>query len=206
MTEPGQPSITTDQQQERSDQLPSTRPQEHLRYWLTVSVVLLAFVLITASIIVSMQDNTHPTTAHARVIVQEATIIGPLIQHNVPTATVRLTNTGSSPALKAKSRLVMTVWPSKTFPDWEMPLKLTTDVEPIGDITPESSIPKTVSLIAPLTDVQGMHLERKDWFIVILGVIAYTDGTGTLQETNLCLIWRNPADEKMSPCEKWNDR
>lgn len=99
----------------------------------------------------------------------------------------------------------MTVWTSPTFPDWKMPLQLTTDIRRLEDIGPGSSLSQTLSLIAPLTDVQGMHLERKDWFIVILGVVAYTDVTGTTHETNLCLIWRDPTTQRMSHCEKWNE-
>ena len=49
----------------------------------------------------------------------------------------------------------MTVWTSHTFPDWEMPLKLTTDAESVGEVDPGAVVSQTVSLIAPLTDVQG---------------------------------------------------
>ena len=50
-----------------------------------------------------------------------------------------------------------------------------------------------------------MYLERKDWFIVILGVVSYSDIFDNLHETKLCLIWRDTRSEHLSPCEKWND-
>lgn len=175
------------------------------KYVLIGSIALLAFVLIGASLFVSVRGRTHQTAERARLTVQEATIVGLLVQHNVPTATVLLKNTGDSLARATRARLVMTVWTSATFPDWEMPLQLTTEIRKLGDIDPGSSLSQTVSLIAPLTDVQGMHLERKDWFIVILGAVAYTDVTRTTHETTLCLIWRDIANERMSPCEKWNE-
>ncbi|MDF0673464.1 MAG: hypothetical protein P0120_03830 [Nitrospira sp.] len=137
--------------------------------------------------------------------VREATIVGPLVQHNVPTATVLLKNAGQSPALATKARLVMTVWTSNRFPDWDMPLKLTTDVEEIGEVGQEATLRRTVALITPLTDVQGMHLERKDWFIVILGIVSYADILGNPHETKLCLIWRDTSTQRLSPCEKWNE-
>ena len=86
-----------------------------------------------------------------------------------------------------------------------MPLKLDTDVHIIGEIDPESVVPQTISLIAPLTDVQGMHLERKDWFIVILGIVSYEDAFGTPHETKLCLTWRDTSAEHLRLCEKWNE-
>jgi hypothetical protein len=162
-------------------------------------------LLITVSIIVFVQGRTNQTSEHAWVTVQEATIVGPLVQHNVPTATVLLKNTGHSPALTTKVRLVMTVWTAHTFPDWDMPLKLTDDAETIGEIGPGSVVPQTVSLITPLTDVQGMHLERKDWFIVILGIVSYVDVYGKGHKTQLCLIWRETSSEHLSLCEKWNE-
>ena len=61
-----------------------------------------------------------------------------------------------------------------------------------------------LSLMRPLTDEQGMYLERKDWFIVILGLV-YSDIFDYLHETKLCLIWRDTSNERLSPCEKWND-
>jgi hypothetical protein len=152
-----------------------------------------------------MRGRTHQTAERARVAVQGATIVGPLVQHNVPTATVLLKNTGHSPALTTKVRLVMTVWTSHTFPDWEMPLNLTTDAERVGEVHPGSVVSQTVSLIAPLTDVQGMHLERKDWFIVLLGIVSYVDILGNQHETHLCLIWRDTSTQHLSPCEKWNE-
>lgn len=162
-------------------------------------------VLIVSSILVSMRGKNSQPADWARVMVQEASIVGPLVQHNVPTATVLLKNTGRSPARSIKARLVMTVWTAKTFPDWDMPLKLTADAETIGEIGPGSVVPQTVSLITPLTDVQGMHLERKDWFIVILGIVSYVDIFGHPHKTKLCLIWRDTSAQHLSPCEKWNE-
>lgn len=163
-----------------------------------------AVILVVISSIV-LRGKPPQSADRARVNVQEATIVGPLVQHNVPTATVLLTNTGPSPALATKARLVMTVWTSNTFPDWDMPLKLTTDAETIGEIAPGSVVPQTVSLIVPLTDVQGMHLERKDWFIVILGIVSYSDIFRNPHETKLCLIWRDTSTQHLSRCEQWND-
>jgi len=60
-------------------------------------------------------------------------------------------------------------------------------------------------LMTPLTDEQGIHLERKDWFIVILGLVSYLDIFGNPHETKLCHIWRDTSNEHLSPCEKWND-
>jgi hypothetical protein len=169
------------------------------------SIALFASVLTAASIIVSLQEKIRQTADRARVEVQEATIVGPLVQHNVPIATVLLKNTGHSPALTTKARLVMTVWTADGFPDWNMPLKLTADAEPIGEIGPGSVVLQTAALISPLTDVQGMHLERKDWFIVTLGIVSYVDVFGKRHETKLCLIWRDTSAQHLSPCEKWNE-
>jgi len=174
------------------------------RYLLIGSAALFAFVLLAAAIIMSMRKELHQSGERARVTVQEATIVGPLVQHNIPTATVLLKNTGHSPVLTTKARLVMTVWTANTFPDWDMPLKLTTDAETIGEIGPGSVVPQTVSLITPLTDVQGMHLERKDWFIVILGIVSYVDIFSDPHETKLCLIWRDTSTQHLSLCERWN--
>lgn len=190
---------STDQQQE-----PFVQLKRNPSYLLLGSVALFIFVL-AASIIQFMPHKPRQIADLARVTIQEATIVGPLVQHNVPTATVLLKNTGRSPALRARTRLVMTVWTAKTFPNWDMPLKLTTDAETMREIGPGSIVPQTVSLIAPLTDVQGMHLERKDWFVVILGVVSYADVLGNPHETKLCLIWRNTSTQHLSPCEKWNE-
>ena len=170
------------------------------KYLLAGSVV----VLVVVSNIVLLRGKPPQSTNLAKMTVQESTIVGPLVQHNVPTATVLLKNTGHSPALTTKARLVMTVWTASTFPDWDMPLKLTADAETIGEIDAGSVVPQTVSLITPLTDVQGMHLERKDWFIVLLGIVSYTDILGNPHETKLCLIWRETSTQHMTPCEKWN--
>ena len=170
------------------------------KYLLAGSVV----VLVVVSNIVLLRGKPPQSTNLAKMTVQESTIVGPLVQHNVPTATVLLKNTGYSPALTTKARLVMTVWTASTFPDWDMPLKLTADAETIGEIDAGSVVPQTVSLITPLTDVQGMHLERKDWFIVLLGIVSYTDILGNPHETKLCLIWRETSTQHMTPCEKWN--
>jgi hypothetical protein len=169
------------------------------------AIALLAFILIAASIIVSMRGKTPQTAERARVTVQKATIVGPLVQHNTPTAIILFHNRGGTPAGATQIRLVMTVWTSNRFPDWDMPLKLTTDAERVGEIDPSAVVPQTVALIAPLTDVQGMHLERKDWFIVILGIVSYADTFGNPHETNLSLIWRDASTERLSPCEKWSE-
>ena len=170
------------------------------KYLLAGSVV----VLVVVSNIVLLRGKPPQSTNLAKMTVQESTIVGPLVQHNVPTATVLLKNTGHSAALTTKARLVMTVWTASTFPDWDMPLKLTADAETIGEIDAGSVVPQTVSLITPLTDVQGMHLERKDWFIVLLGIVSYTDILGNPHETKLCLIWRETSTQHMTPCERWN--
>jgi hypothetical protein len=170
------------------------------KYLLAGSVV----VLVVVSNIVLLRGKPPQSTNLAKMTVQESTIVGPLVQHNVPTATVLLKNTGYSPALTTKARLVMTVWTASTFPDWDMPLKLTADAETIGEIDAGTVVSQTVSLITPLTDVQGMHLERKDWFIVLLGIVSYTDILGNPHETKLCLIWRETSTQHMTPCEKWN--
>ena len=136
--------------------------------------------------------------------VQEATILGLLVQHTVPTATVLLKNTGHSTALTTRVRLVMTVWTSQTFPDGEMPLQLTADAENLDEINPGSVVSQTISLIAPLTDVQGLHLERKDSFIVTLGIVSYADTFGNQHEPKLCLIWQDTSTNGLSPCGKWN--
>lgn len=155
--------------------------------------------------IVSMREERHQSGERAWLAVQEAAIVGPLVQHNIPTATVLFKNTGHSPARTTRTRLVMTVWTSNRFPDWEMPLKLAPDAQILGEIDPGSVVPQTISLISALTDVQGMHLERKDWFIVILGVVSYTDAFGNPHETKLCLIWRDTSTERADFCEKWNE-
>jgi hypothetical protein len=152
-----------------------------------------------------MLKRAHQTTARAWVTVQEATIIGPLIQHNVPRATIRFQNSGRSPALTTTIRLVMTVWTSNQLPDWEMPPKLTTDAESVGVINPGAVVSQALSLMAPLTEEQGVHLERKDWVLVTLGVVSYVDIFGNPHETKLCLIWRDTSTERLSPCEKWNE-
>jgi hypothetical protein len=172
---------------------------------LSGSVAFLTFVLVVAWAIQSfMSERTHQTTERAWVTVQEATIVGPLIQHNVPKATIRFHNSGRSPALTTTIRLVMTVWTSNKLPDWEMPPELTIEAERVGVIDPGAVVSRTLSLMAPLTDEQGIHLERKDWFIVTLGVVSYVDIFGTPHETKLCLIWRDISTERLSPCEKWN--
>jgi hypothetical protein len=170
------------------------------QYLLAGSVV----ILVVVSSIVLLRGKPPQSANLAKMTVQESTIVGPLVQHNVPTATVLLKNTGYSPALTTKARLVMTVWTASTFPDWDMPLKLTADAETIGEIDAGTVVSQTVSLITPLTDVQGMHLERKDWFIVLLGIVSYTDILGNPHETKLCLIWRETSTQRLTPCERWN--
>ena len=169
-------------------------------------VTFVIFALVVALAIQSlMLKRAHQMAERAWVRVQGATIIGPLIQHQVPRATIRFQNTGRSPALTTNIRLVMTVWTSNQLPDWAMPPKLTTDAERIGVIGPGSVVSQPLALMTPLTDEQGMYLERKDWFMVILGVVSYSDIFANLHETKLCLIWRDTSNERLSPCEKWND-
>ena len=169
------------------------------------SVAFVIFALVVAFAIQSlMLKRAHQMAERAWVRVQGATIIGPLVQHNVPRATILFHNTGRSPALTTNIRLVMTVWTSNKLPDWEMPPNLTIDAERVGVIGPGSVVSQPPSLMRPLTDEQGMYLERKDWFIVILGVVSYSDIFDNRHETNLCLIWRDTANERLSPCEKWN--
>ena len=204
-TEPGQSHSTADQQKKQFDRPSWKGILKNPRYVMVGSVALFAFVLIVTFIIVSKRGEQHQSGERAWLAVQEATIVGPLVQHNIPTATVLLKNTGHSPALTTKAHLVMTVWTSNRFPDWDMPLQLTTDAETMREIGPGSVVPQAVSLIAPLTDVQGMHLERKDWFIVILGIVSYVDTLGHPHETKLCLIWRETSAQHLSSCEKWNE-
>jgi hypothetical protein len=205
MTIPGRPTSTTDQQQEPSDQPNWKGILNNRKYVFIGSITVLTSVLMVAYIIPSRLRSTDQTSERARVTVRGATIVGPLIQHNVPRATILLHNSGRSPALTTQIRLVMTVWTSNKFLDWEMRRKLTTVAESVGVIGPGSVVSQAVSLGAPLTDVQGIHLERKDWFIVTLGVVTYLDTFGNSHETTLCLIWRDTSRESMSPCEKWND-
>jgi hypothetical protein len=168
-------------------------------------VACVIFALVVAFAIHSLMLKRTQMAERAWVRVQGATIIGPLIQHNVPRATILFHNTGRSPALTTNIRLVMTVWTSNKLPGWQMPPKLMTDAERVGVIGPGSVVSRPLSLMTPLTDEQGMYLERKDWFIVILGLVSYSDIFNNLHETKLCLIWRDPSNERLSPCEKWND-
>ena len=200
MTDSLRPESSVDQGEAPFEQSRSKGFLKQHRSLLVGSVV----VLVGVSSIVLMRGKPPQSANLAKMTVQESTIVGPLVQHNIPTATVLLKNTGHSPALTTKTRLVMTVWTASTFPDWDMPLKLTTDAETIGEIDAGSVVPQTVSLITPLTDVQGMHLERKDWFIVILGIVSYADILGNPHETKLCLIWRETSTQRLTPCERWN--
>ncbi len=172
----------------------------HRYRWIALIV---GFVALSA--VVWIRGNAPQPADRPRVTVQQTTIVGPLVQHNIPTATVFLKNSGQSPALMTKARLVMTVWTADTFPAWDMPLKLGADVHDFGEINPGSVVSRTISLIMPLTDVQGMHLERKDWFIVILGIMSYVDTFGKPHQTTLCLIWRDTSQDNLSPCERWNE-
>lgn len=201
MTSPFRPESSADQEEAPFEQSISKGFLKKHGYLLVGSV--LALILVFS--IVSIRGKPPQPADRPSVTVQEATIVGPLVQHNVPTATVFLKNTGQSPALTTKARLVMTVWTSNRFPDWDMPLKLTADIENVGEIDQGATLPRTVALITPLTDVQGMHLERKDWFIVILGIVSYADILGNPHETKLCLIWRETTTQHLSPCEKWNE-
>jgi hypothetical protein len=184
----------------------SNRWHKNPLYMVSGCVALFIVVFVVAFAIQSlMLTRTHQTTERAWVKVQDATIVGPLIQHNVPRANILFQNTGRSPARTTIIRLVMTVWTSNKLPGWQMPPKLTANAENVGIVAPGSVVSQTVSLIAPLTDEQGMYLERKDWFIVILGAVSYIDIFGDSHETKLCLMWRDASTERLSPCEKWND-
>jgi hypothetical protein len=99
----------------------------------------------------------------------------------------------------------MTVWPSNKIPEGKMPPILTSEDESVGTIDPGSVASQAISLKTPLSEEQGVHLERKDWFIVTLGVVSYVDIFGNPHETKLCLIWRDTTTERLSPCENWND-
>lgn len=205
MTKPRKPNFTTDQQQEQSDRPNRKGILKNPRYVVSRSIALFTVVLVMASIILYMLRSTHQTTERARVTVQNTTIVGPLIANNVPRAKIFFQNSGRSPALATKIRLLMTVWTSSKLPDWEMPPILTTDAESVGVIDPGSVVSQDLYLMTPLSEEQGVHLERKDWFIVTLGVVSYVDIFGNPHETKLCLIWRDPSTENLSPCEKWNE-
>lgn len=152
-------------------------------------VAFVIFALVAAFVIHSlMLKRAHQMAERAWVRVQGATIVGPLTQHNVPRATILFQNTGRSPALTTNIRLVMTVWTSNKLPDWEMPPKLTIDAKSVGGIGPGSVVRQPLSLMRPLTDEQGMYLERKDWLIVILGAVSCSDIFDNPHETKLCLI------------------
>ena len=205
MTKSHKPHFTTDQQQEQSDQSNRKGILNNPRYGVTGSIALFTLVLVVASIILYMLRATHQTTERAWVTVQSATIVGPLIANNVPRAKILFQNSGRSPALTTKIRLLMTVWTSSKLPDWEIPPILTTDAESVGVISPGSVVSQDLYLLTPLSEEQGVHLERKDWLIVTLGVVSYFDIFGNPHETKLCLIWRDTSTESLSPCEKWNE-
>ena len=204
MTLPRKPHVTTDQQQERSDRPNRKGILKNPRYVVSGAIALFTFVLVGASIILYLR-STHQTAERAWVTVQNATIVGPLIANNVPRAKIFFQNRGRSPALTTKIRLLMIVWTSSKLPDWEMPPILTTDAESVGEIDPGSVVSQDLYLMTPLSEEQGVHLERKDWFIVTLGVVSYVDIFGNPHETKLCLIWRDTSTDSLSPCEKWNE-
>jgi hypothetical protein len=205
IAKPHKPDFTTDQQQAQSDPPNRKGILKNPKYVLSGSIALFAFILIVASIILYVLRSTHQTAERARVTIQKATIVGPLIANNVPRAKILFQNSGRSPALTTKIRLVMTVWTSNKLPDWEMPPILTTDAESVGVIGPGSVVSQGLYLMTPLSEEQGVHLERKDWFIVTLGVVSYFDIFGNPHETKLCLIWRDTTTESLSPCERWNE-
>ena len=205
MTKSHKPHFITDQQQEQSDRPNRKGALKNPRYVVSGSIALFTFVLVVASIILYMSRSTHQTTERAWVTVQNATIVGPLIANNVPRAKILFQNSGRSPALTTKIRLLMTVWTSSKLPDWEMPPILTTDAESVGVIGPGSVVSQGLYLMTPLSEEQGVHLERKDWFIVTLGVVSYIDIFGNPHETKLCLIWRDTTTDSLSPCERWNE-
>ena len=199
MSKPNRPNPGIDSDHQQSN-LPSwagflTDP----KFAVKGSIGLLTLVFVGAYVIPMMLRGTQESSERARVTVQGATIVGPLIQHNVPRATVLLKNIGRSPALETRTRLELIVWTSSKLPD--RPLKLTVQEERIGELESGSVVSQSVALSPPLTDVQGMHLERKDWFMVTHGVVSYSDIYGNSHETNLCLIWRDTSTDKMSFCE-----
>ena len=195
----------TGQQQEQTDQPSRERLLKNPRYVLSVSVAVLTFVLIVASIILYMLRSTHQTAERAWVTVQDANIVGPLIANNIPRMKITFQNSGRSPALATHIRLLMTVWTSNKLPEGEMPPILTTDAESVGVIGPGAVISQALALKTPLSEEQGVHLERKDWFIVTFGVVSYSDIFGDSHETKLCLLWRDTSTGSLSPCEKWNE-
>ena len=205
MTIPLKPASTTEQQQDQSHQPDGKGILKNPRYVLSGSIAIFTFVLLVASIILYLLRSSHQTTERAWVTVQDATIVGPLIANNVPRAKMIFQNSGRSPALNTTIRLLMTVWTSNKLPEGEMPPILTTDAENIGAIGPGSVVSQALSLKTPLSEEQGVHLERKDWFIVTLGVVSYSDIFGNPHETKICLIWRDTTTERLSPCENWND-
>jgi len=191
------PKSVTDQQPELLRQ--RSWKDDEIRHVSSSAIALFTVILM----VIFMPRSTQQTSERARVTVQDATIVGPLIQHNVPRATILFQNNGCSPALSTSIRLGTTVWNSNKSPD--RPPPLATDVEHVGEIGPGSVVSQAVSLRSPLTDVQGIHLERKDWVIMTFGVVSYFDIFGKSHETNLCFIWRDTSQERMSPCEKWSD-
>ena len=175
-------------------------------YVVSGCVAFFTFVFIVAyAIQLRMLRTAHETAERAWVTVQDATIVGPLIANNIPRVKIAFHNSGRSPALTTKIRLLMTVWPSNKIPEGKMPPILTSEDESVGTIDPGSVASQAISLKTPLSEEQGVHLERKDWFIVTLGVVSYVDIFGNPHETKLCLIWRDTTTERLSPCENWND-
>jgi len=203
MSTPSRPNPGTDPDHKQSNYSSWTGLLADPKSVLRGSIVILTIVVLGAYVIPSMLRGTQESSERARVTVQGATIVGPLIQHNIPRATVLLKNTGRSPTLETRTRLEMIVWTSDMSPD--RPPKLIAQEERVGELEPGSVVSQSVALSPPLTDVQGMHLERKDWFMVTHGVVSYSDIYGNSHETNLCLIWRDTSTGKMSFCEKWND-
>src|SRR5262245_4800558 len=87
-------------------------------YVVSGCVAFLTFVLVVAYVIqVRMLKTAHETAERAWVTGQDATIVGPLIANNVPRVKIAFHNTGRSPALTTKIRLLMTVWTSNKIPE-----------------------------------------------------------------------------------------
>lgn len=203
MSKPSRPNPGTNPNHQQSDHPSWTGFLTDPKFAVKGSIGLLTLVFVGAYVIPMLLRGTQESSERARVTVQGATIVGPLIQHNVPRATVLLKNIGRSPALETRTRLELIVWTSSKLPD--KPPKLTVQEERIGELEPGSVVSRSVALKPPLTDVQGIHLERKDWFMVTHGVVSYSDTYGNFHETNLCLIWRDTSIDNMSFCEEWND-
>ena len=80
MTNSPRPESSADQEEAPFEQSSSKGFLKKRSYLLVGSITLVGFVLIAASItIVSMQGANYQTAERARLTVQEATIVGPLV-------------------------------------------------------------------------------------------------------------------------------